>query len=84
MLEVELVDWTGQIWKGEASQVIAPGVEGDFGVLVGREPILSVLRPGQVRIKQASGDALAFTVDKGFVSCDQNRVTLVVESATAV
>lgn len=82
-LEVDLVAADGKVWSGAARQVSAPAADGDIGILAGHTPILSVLRPGAVRVVPLDGGrALSWHVDGGFLSVDSDQVTVVVDSAT--
>ncbi|MCV2394080.1 F0F1 ATP synthase subunit epsilon [Actinotalea sp. M2MS4P-6] len=80
-LEVELVASDRVVWSGEATMVSAPAAEGDVGILVGHAPLLSVLRPGTVRVRGMDGSVLTAHIDAGFLSVDANQVTVVVDSA---
>lgn len=80
-LHVEFVAADGKVWEGEASKVIARAVEGDLGILPQHAPLLAVLRAGEVRIDGAGG-AASFTVDGGFLSVDNNVVTIVSETVS--
>jgi len=80
-LEVDLVAADRTVWSGEARMVSAPAADGDIGILAGHAPLLAVLRPGSVRIHGTDGDVLTAQVDAGFLSVDDNQVTLVVDSA---
>lgn len=83
-LEVDLVAADGKVWSGAARLVSAPAADGDIGILAGHTPILSVLRPGSVRVEPAGGGAtLSWHVDGGFLSVDDDQVTVVVDAATA-
>jgi len=42
----ELVSPEKIAFSGEVDQVDVPGTEGDFGVLAGHAPLISLLRPG--------------------------------------
>ncbi len=82
-LEVDVVAADGKVWSGTARQVSAPAADGDIGILAGHTPILSVLREGPVRIVPAGGGAaLAWHVDGGFLSVDDNQVTVVVDAVS--
>lgn len=78
-LHVELVAADGKVWEGEASQVIARGVEGDLGILPRHAPIMTVLQEGEVRI-DSGGGRQTFHVDGGFLSVDSDDVTIVSET----
>ncbi|WP_072342166.1 F0F1 ATP synthase subunit epsilon [Actinomyces urinae] len=79
MLQVEVVTRTERLWHGLASSVVVPSVEGDLGVLVGRAPLLAVLRPGSVAIETESEGRKIVEVSGGFASVDSDFVTIVVE-----
>ena len=49
-IEVEIVGAEGKLWSGTARQVSAKAGEGEIGILAGHEPVLSVLKPGEVRV----------------------------------
>lgn len=82
-LEVDLVAADRTIWSGEASMVSAPASEGEVGILPGHTPMLAVLRAGTVRITPVSGEVVRTDVEAGFISVDENRVTVVSDSAVA-
>ncbi|PWR09389.1 F0F1 ATP synthase subunit epsilon [Micromonospora acroterricola] len=84
-LHVELVAVEEKVWSGEAEMVVARTTEGELGVLPGHAPLLGQLaEPGQVRIKLAGGEQLAYDVAGGFLSVSADGVTVLAESATPV
>ncbi len=54
-LDVNIVASDRVLWTGEATRVIAPTVEGEIGLLPGHEPVLSVLRAGEIRVLEMDG-----------------------------
>ena len=78
-LQVELVAADRQVWSGEATMVRARTAEGEIGILAGHEPLLAILGSGEVTISAGSGGITA-QVDGGFLSVDDDRVTLVAET----
>lgn len=83
-LKVAVVDRAHTLFQGEASQVIVPSADGDLGVLPGHQPLLVVLRAGQVRVDAVgstggAADSQSFPVDAGFASVDNDAVTVVLE-----
>ncbi len=81
-LTVEVVAADRVLWEGEATAVAIPTVEGDMGILVGHQPVLGLLRRGVVRITTESNEKVEHHVDGGFLSVDQNQVTVVVDPST--
>lgn len=80
-LQIELVAADRVVWSGEASEVIVRTIDGDLGVLTGHAPLLSVLVPGVVQIRQESGDAVKAAVGDGFISVAGDRVSILAEDA---
>jgi len=84
-LQVELVSVEEKIWTGDAEMVVARTTEGELGVLPGHAPLLGQLaEPGQVRIKLAGGEQVAYEVAGGFLSVTSSGVTVLAESASPV
>jgi F-type H+-transporting ATPase subunit epsilon len=81
-LTVDIVGPDRVLWSGAAERVSAPSIEGEIGLLAGHEPVLSVLRPGTIRVHGAGGQADRFDVSGGFISFDHNTITAVVDPVT--
>jgi F-type H+-transporting ATPase subunit epsilon len=77
-LTVDIVGPDRVLWSGSAERVVAPTVEGEIGLLVGHEPVLSVLREGAVRVHGSEGDTTV-EITGGFISFDHNAITIVAE-----
>ena len=83
-IDVDIVAADGKVWSGRARQLSAPAAEGEIGVLAGHIPVLSVLRPGEIRVIPSDGGAvLRWHVEGGFLSVDSDQVTVVVDSVEA-
>ncbi|MBM4275170.1 MAG: F0F1 ATP synthase subunit epsilon [Deltaproteobacteria bacterium] len=63
-----------------ADVVVCPGVEGQFGVLVGHVPFLSALQIGEMYYKQG-GKTEFLAVSGGFAEVTGEKVTVVAEAA---
>ena len=83
-LHVELVAADQAVWTGEAKMVVAKTVEGEIGLLPGHEPMLAILASGEVRITLDSGDQLKATAEDGFLSVENNVVTVVARHASLI
>jgi F-type H+-transporting ATPase subunit epsilon len=80
-LNVELVAADRTVWSGEATMVIARTTEGDVGVLRGHAPMLSLLTDAVVEINPDEGPVVVATVDGGFLSVADDRVSILSEHA---
>src|SRR5579871_1584590 len=63
------------------TSVIAPGVEGYFGVLAGHAPIIAALRPGLVEYLDPIGTRHYIYVGGGFAEVGTNGVTVLADEA---
>jgi F-type H+-transporting ATPase subunit epsilon len=79
----ELVTPERLLLAGEAEQVVVPGAEGDFAVLVGHAPVVSTLRPGILEITLTDGKQRVF-VKKGVAEADPTRLTVLAQTAVAL
>lgn len=76
-LSVDVISSEGIIWSGTASYVSVPGVSGEFGVLPGHQPIVSLLREGQARIiRDGQGTTLTVPIHSGLVFVEGDEVTI--------
>ena len=77
-LSLSVVTPEGQAFQGEAEAVVLPGSEGEFGVLPGHEPFLSVLQIGPMTIRKAGGENLHAAVSQGFAEVHDDQVSVMV------
>jgi len=64
----------------EVELVVAPGIEGEFGVLEGHAPFLSWIIPGELRYT-VDGKTEYCAVMEGFAEVLNNRVSILVDAA---
>ena len=76
-LTVTVVSATAEVWSGAATMVVARTTEGEIGILAGHEPTLGVLAAGEVRITTTDGQKVTAQAEDGFLSVDNNQVTIV-------
>ena len=66
--------------EADARQVVVPGTEGDFTVLAGHAPLVSLLRPGVLDVTLADSGRRLLVKD-GFAEVDPDRLTVLVPQA---
>ena len=79
-LLLEVVTPDRLVLSTEADVVVCPGVEGQFGVLVGHIPFLSALEIGEMYYRKG-GQIEYLAVSGGFAEVTGEKVTIVAESA---
>ncbi|WP_285113584.1 F0F1 ATP synthase subunit epsilon [Leifsonia sp. fls2-241-R2A-40a] len=84
VLNVSVVAADHEVWSGEASMVVARTVEGQIGILPGHEPLLAILAEGEVRVTLNGGESITASADDGFLSVENNTVTVVARQAELV
>jgi F-type H+-transporting ATPase subunit epsilon len=61
-IHVDIVSAEGEIFSGEAAMVFAPAVMGEMGIAPRHAPLLTTLKPGEVRVQLPSGEEQLFFV----------------------
>jgi F-type H+-transporting ATPase subunit epsilon len=80
-LHVDIVSAEGQIFSGEAAMVVAPGREGELGILPRHAPLLTLLRPGEVRVQTPDGEQHPFYIGGGALEVQPAKVTVLADTA---
>lgn len=66
----------------EVSMVVIPGLKGDIGVLPNHAPLLTLLRPGVVRIYDGTEIFMQIFVDGGFSEITPEKCVALVTEGT--
>ena len=80
-IHVDIVSAEKEIFSGPAEMVFASAVMGEVGILPRHAPLLTQLRPGQVRIKTPSGEEEFFYVSGGMLEVQPHVVTVLADTA---
>jgi F-type H+-transporting ATPase subunit epsilon len=79
-IHVDVVSAEGEIFSGSAQMVFAPGSEGELGITPRHAPLLTLLKPGEVRVKTAEGEHSIY-VGGGALEVQPNKVTILADTA---
>ena len=80
-IHVDIVSAEGEIFSGEASMVFAPAVMGDIGIAPRHAPLLTTLKPGEVRVQTPAGEEQFFYVSGGAIEIQPHLVTVLADTA---
>ncbi len=81
-IHVEIVSAEGEIYSGDAEMVIAPARLGDVGITPRHAPLMTNLRPGEVRIQVPDQEEEVFIyVTGGVLEVQPHLVTVLADSA---
>ena len=79
-MHVDIVSVEEQIYSGIASMVFASAEEGDVGIMPRHAPMLTRLKPGEVRIQTPDGNEQLYVVFGGILEVQPNIVTILADS----
>lgn len=79
--QLEIITPSKVVFKGEATSLSAPGVQGNFQVLYDHAPFLSALEVGTIKMKEPSGNDVLYATSGGFVEVNHNHVVLLADAA---
>ena len=82
MMKVEIVSAEEEIYSGTAEMVFAPAAEGEIGVAPGHAPLLTLLGPGEVRVKVSNEEETSFYVSGGMIEVQPKLVTILSDTAS--
>lgn len=74
----------GVIFDDHVKSVYMPGVEGEFGVLVGHCNFLSLLTAGVVDVHKLDGSNEMVAINWGYAKVDENSVDILANGAVAI
>lgn len=80
-LRVDIVSAEGNIHQGDAAMVFAPAEMGEVGIAPRHAPLLTRLKPGEVRVKTPEGENLQFFVGGGILEVQPHLVTVLADTA---
>lgn len=84
-LHFELVTPEKLVRSEDVYMVIVPGTEGDFGVLEGHAPFMSVVRSGELQILSGPSTVSArIHVEGGFAEVNDKGLTVLAEEAREI
>lgn len=80
-IQVDIVSAEGEIFSGPATMFFAPGTLGDLGIAPRHAPLLTLLKPGEVRVQTADGSEQHFFVGGGALEVQPHKITVLADTA---
>ena len=78
---VSVVTPEGAVLETEAVSAVFPAYDGEYGVLPGHAPLVTLLGIGELRVTEAGGGSERLYVDGGFAQFGNGELALVTEQA---
>lgn len=80
-IHVDIVSAEGQIFSGDANQVFVPGSQGELGIYPRHAPLLTTLKPGDIRVHVDGQEEQVFYVGGGALEVQPHQVTVLADTA---
>jgi len=80
-IQVDIVSAEEQIFSGEAYMVYAPAIMGEVGIAPRHTPLISHLKPGEVRLDMGDGKEEFFFISGGILEVQPHLVTVLSDTA---
>ena len=80
-IKVDIVSAEEQIFSGEAHMVYAPAIMGEVGIAPRHTPMISPLKPGEIRLDMGDGKEEFFFVSGGILEVHPHLVTVLSDTA---
>ena len=77
---LEIVTPEARTYSDDVEMVVLPGEEGEMGILPLHAPLLSLLKPGELRMKK-DGQETSLAIGEGFAEVGPDRVSVITEVA---
>ena len=79
-MRLEIITAERRVYSDDVDLVVAPGLEGQLGILPHHAPLMSSLQPGELIIRK-DGEETYLAVSGGFLEVLDNQVTVLADAA---
>lgn len=79
-MRLEIATAERVVYSEDVEILVAPGMDGQLGILPNHAPLLTALQPGEIRVVR-EGEESYMAVSGGFLEVMANRVTILADTA---
>ncbi len=80
-IKCDIVSAEHAIFNGEAAMVVASGIEGELGIAPQHAPLITQLKPGEIRVIAEDGSEQHFYVSGGILEVQPHLVSVLADTA---
>ena len=80
-IRCDIVSAEQEIFRGEATLVVATGELGELGIAPKHAPLITRLKPGKIVVTQANGEQLDFFISGGILEVQPQVITVLADTA---
>jgi len=78
-IKLEIITAERQVFSDDVNTVVAPGVEGELGILPHHAPLITMLKPGEVLIRKENEETYLF-VSGGFLEVRPEKIIILADA----
>jgi len=78
-IRLEIITAERQVFSDDVNTVVAPGVEGELGILPHHAPLITMLKPGEVLIRKDNEETYLF-VSGGFLEVRPDKIIVLADA----
>ena len=79
-MKVEIITAERVVYSEDVDILVAPGIEGELGIMPHHAPLMTSLQPGEIRVRTGNVET-SMAVSGGFVEVLDNKVIILADSA---
>ncbi len=79
-IRLEIVTAEQLVYTEEVDIVVAPGAEGELGILPHHAPLMTMLQPGELRLRK-EGEEFSIAITGGFLEVRPDKVVILADAA---
>ena len=80
-LKLEIVSAQESLYSGDIKFVVVPGEEGELGIYPNHTPLITRIKPGELKFKNLENEDEVIVVAGGILEVQPNLVTVLADSA---
>ena len=82
-IKLDVVTAERVVFSDEVDVIVAPGIEGQLGVLPHHAPLMTILKPGELLVRK-DGEEFSLVITGGFLEVRPDRVIVLADAAERV
>jgi F-type H+-transporting ATPase subunit epsilon len=79
-IRLDIVTAERSVYSEDVNMVVAPGIEGQLGILPRHAPLMTMLQPGELLIRK-NGEEIAMAISGGFLEVRPDRIIVLADAA---
>lgn len=79
-VRLDIVTAERMVYSEDIDILIAPGIEGELGILPGHTPLMTILQPGEMRVRRGN-EEFSLAISGGFLDVRPDKIIVLADSA---